>query len=125
MMFGFVPISFRFRGKLARLQAIYYCFLDNPGTGLHPSQIARHTGLRLAEVSARLEATPELFVRLPRRSNGLTRYRLTSSMTARSPEEVQRFLAQAARKESLLLYAVAAMVLLTLLIVVILVGPAV
>lgn len=125
MMLGFIPISFRFRGKLSRLQAIYHCFLDNPGTGLHPNQISRHTGLSMAEVNSRLQATPELFVRLPRRGNDITRYRLTSAMTARSPEEVERFLAGAARKESLLLYATATMVLLTLIIVVIVMSVAV
>lgn len=125
MIFGLLPISFRFRGKQRRLMDIYHCFLDDPGRGLHPTQIARHTGLGFAEVHERLEATPELFVRLPRRRDGITRYRLTSSTTARSPEDVERFVAAAARKETLLLYAMGIMVLLTLLIVVVLVGPAV
>lgn len=124
MMFGIVPISFRFRGKLRRLEDIYYCFLDNPGKALHPTQIARQTGLGFSEVNARLEATPELFVRLPKRPDGLTRYRLTSATTARQPEEIERFLSRSARKEGLLLYATGTMVLLILLIVVILVGPA-
>ena len=66
MIFGIIPLSFRFRGKLRRLARIYQCFLDHPGTGLHPTQIARHTGIPFAEVSARLEATPELFVKLPK-----------------------------------------------------------
>jgi hypothetical protein len=125
MMFGFMPISFRFRGKLARLEDIYYCFLDNPGTGLHPTQIARKTGLGFAEVNARLQATPELFVRLPKRPDGITRYRLTSSTTAQDPEDIELFLSRAARKEGLLLYASGAMLLLVMLIVVILVGPAI
>lgn len=124
MIFGIVPISFRFRGKLRRLARIYQCFLDHPGTGLHPTQIARHTGIGFAEVNARLEATPEMFVKLPKRPDGITRYRLTSSTTAKSPEEVEKFLIGAARKESLILYAFATMVMLILLIVVILVAPA-
>ena len=125
MMFGIIPIGLRFRGKLRRLEDIYYCFVDNPGTALHPTQIARQTGIGFVEVNARLEATPELFVRIPRRPDGLTRYRLTSAMTARGPEDVERFMSRAARKESLLLYATGTMVLLMLLIVVILVGPVV
>ena len=105
MMFGIIPISFRFRGKLRRLEDIYYCFLDNPGTGLHPTQIARRTGIGFGEVNTRLQATPELFVKLPKRPNDVTRYRLTSATTAQEPEDIEKFLSRSARKEGLLLYA--------------------
>jgi len=124
MIFGIIPISFRFRGKLRRLAQIYQCFLDHPGTGLHPTQIARHTGIGFAEVNTRLESTPELFVKLPKRPDGITRYRLTSATTARSREDVEKFLVNAARKESMILYAFAMMILCILLIVVILIAPA-
>ncbi len=124
MLLGLIPISFRFRGKLRRLTDIYFCFLDNEGKALHPTQIARQTGLGFAEVNARLDATPELFVRLPKRPDGITRYRLTSSTAAKEPDEVRQFLNREARKESLLLYAFGSMILLILLIVVILLGPA-
>lgn len=125
MMLGFIPITFRFRGKQRKLEDIYYCFRENPDTGLHPTQISRQTGIGFAEVNARLEATPELFVKLPRRPDGITRYRLTSATTVKSDEEIMEFLAGAARKESLLVYALGTMVMCILLIVVILVGPAV
>tara|TARA_A100001037_G_scaffold171552_1_gene154109 strand:+ start:12834 stop:13208 length:375 start_codon:yes stop_codon:yes gene_type:complete len=123
VLLGVIPISFRFRGKLGRLSNIYLCFLDNDGKALHPTQIAKQTGIRFTEVSARLEATPELFVRLPKR-DGITRYRLTSATAAKEPEEVEVFLNREARKESLLLWAFGTMVLLMLLIVVLLLGPA-
>ena len=123
MIFGIVPISFRFRGKLRRLARIYQCFLDHPGVGLHPTQIARHTGIGFAEVNARLQATPEMFVKLPKRPDGITRYRLTSTTTAMSREDVEKLLIRSARKESLILYAFTSMVLLILLIVAILVAP--
>jgi hypothetical protein len=124
MMFGFIPLKFRFRGKLDRIREIYQCFLDHPDKGLHPTQIARFTGLSFAEVNARLQATPELFVKLPGRQDGITRYRLTTSTTARSSDEVDRFLAAQARRESLLLYAVGVMLVSLALIVAILIGPA-
>ena len=124
VILGIIPVSFRFRGKLRRLTDIYFCFLDNEGKALHPTQIARQTGIGFSEVNARLESTPELFVRLPKRPDGITRYRLTSATAAKEPEEVNRLLNREARKESLLLYAFGSMVLLILLIVVILVGPA-
>ncbi|MDE0061954.1 MAG: hypothetical protein OXP09_22410 [Gammaproteobacteria bacterium] len=73
-------------------------------------------------VTRMLQHTPELFVRLPKR-DGLTRYRLTSAMAARQPEEVEKFLAAQARRESLILYAVGIMVLCAFLIIVILIGP--
>lgn len=124
MIFGIIPLKFRFRGKLRRLARIYQCFLDHPGTGLHPTQISRYTGLGFAEVSDRLDNTPELFVKLPKRPDGITRYRLTSTTTAMSREDVEKLLIGAARKESLVLYAFATMIVLILLIVVILVAPA-
>ncbi|MFV2090010.1 MAG: hypothetical protein ACC642_05095 [Pseudomonadales bacterium] len=123
MIFGIIPISFRFRGKLRRLAHIYQCFIEHPGTGLHPTQIARHTGISFIEVNARLQATPELFVKLPKRPDGITRYRLTSSTAAKSREEVEKFLIVAARKESLILYAFGTMVTFILLIIAILVAP--
>ncbi len=123
MILGIIPISFRFRGKLRRLAGIYKCFLDNPGKGLHPTQIARQTGLGFGEVHARLEATPELFVKLPKRPDGITRYRLTSATTAQTPEDIEKFLIKAARKESMLFYAFGVMIMLILLIVVILIAP--
>ena len=122
-MFGLFPFTFRFRGRIRRLFDMYRCFLAHPGTGLHPTQISRHTGIGFAQVVQMLDRTPELFVRLPKRE-GLTRYRLTSAMSARQPEEVERFLTGQARRESLILYAVGIMVMCALLIVVILVGPA-
>lgn len=123
MMLGIIPISFRFRGKLRRLAQIYQCFVDHPGKAMHPVEISRHTGIGFAEVSARLDATPELFVKLPRRPDGITRYRLTSSTTARSAEEVEKFLIGAARRESLVLYAFGTMIICLLLIVLAIVAP--
>ncbi|MEQ8858539.1 MAG: hypothetical protein RIC56_07825 [Pseudomonadales bacterium] len=124
MILGLIPISFRFRGKLARLREIYRCFLEHPGKGLHPTQISRYTGIPLAVVNVRLQATPELFVKLPGRGDGITRYRLTSATTAQSPEQIDKFLDGQARKESLVLYAFGAMLLCLLLIIVVLIGPA-
>ena len=120
-----LPISFRFRGKIARLTDIYHCFLEQPGVGLHPTQIARHSGIAFTEVTKRLEATPELFVKLPRRPDGITRYRLATSKAALDPEEVEAFIRSNARRETLMLYAGGAMLLCLLLIIVILVGPAI
>ncbi len=122
-MLGILPYKFRFRGKLRRIALIYKCFRDDPGVGLHPAQVSRRTGMSLAEANMRLESTPELFVRLPRRADGLTRYRLTSATATQTPEEVEKFLIAAARKETLLLYAVGTMVFFVLLIIVILVAP--
>ena len=124
MMLGIIPVSFRFRGKLRKLALIYNCFREHPGVGLHPMQVAKYTGLSLAEANRLLSSTPEMFVRLPRRSDGLTRYRLISSRATQTPEEAEKFLLGAARKETLLLYSVGGMVICMLLIVVVLVAPA-
>ena len=79
-MFGLIPFKFRFRGQVGKLLDIYYCMLET-GSGLHPTQIAKRTGISFAEVARRLDATPELFVKLPRRE-GITRYRITPSASA-------------------------------------------
>lgn len=124
MILGLIPINFRFRGRLNRLRDIYQCFRDHPDKGLHPTQIARYTGQSTSGVSERLQATPELFVKLPGRRDGITRYRLTTATSARTPEQVEAFLNAQARKESLVLYAFVAMLLCLMLIVLVLIGPA-
>lgn len=116
-MFGLFFFKFRFRGKVNRLLDLYDCFQANDHKALHPTQLARLTGHSFAEVNARLNATPELFVKLPRRPDGITRYRVTSSMSARPPEDVEAFIKKAARRESWLLYAGGFMFLCLLLIV--------
>ncbi|MDA1074039.1 MAG: hypothetical protein O3A63_04655 [Proteobacteria bacterium] len=122
-MFGFFPLQFRFRNKLNRLRDMVQCFRQNPGIGLHPTQIARLTGISFAEVVRRLDATPELFVKLPRRPDGITRYRLTSTTAARSDEDIEKFLVNSARRESFLLYALGIMLLCAFVIVITIVGP--
>ena len=119
----FEPISLRFHGKIRRLFDIYHCFLAHPGKGLHPTQIARFTGIAFADVLRLLDGTPELFIRLPKRG-GITRYRLTTATAARQPEELERFLRNQARRELWILAAIGVMALCGLLIAAILVGPA-
>lgn len=120
-MFGIIPFNFRFRGKVGRILDIYYCLLD-ADAALHPTQIARATGLSFAEVARRLDATPELFVKLPRR-DGITRYRITTTASTRSPEDNEALLFRYAKRESYLLYAFGFMVLALLVIVVLTIAP--
>ena len=121
-MFGIIPFNFRFRGKVRRILDIYFCFLEEGSVALHPTQIARLTGISFAEVTRRLDATPELFVKLPKR-DGITRYRITTSASTRTPEETEALLNKYAQRESLLLYAFGFMVLATLVIVVLTIAP--
>jgi hypothetical protein len=121
-MFGIIPFSFRFRGKVRRILDIYYCFVEEGGVALHPTQIARKTGISFAEVARRLDATPELFVKLPKR-DGITRYRITSSAATRSAQETEALLRKYAQRESLLLYAFGTMVFAMLIIVVLTIAP--
>jgi len=86
------------------------------------NQIARHTGIGFNEVARRLDATPELFVKLPKR-DGVTRYRITTTASTRTPEETVELLNKYARRESWLLYAFGTMVLAMLLIVVLTIAP--
>ena len=121
-MFGIIPFNFRFRGKVRRILDIYYCFIDEGNVSLHPTQIARITGISFAEVARRLDATPELFVKLPKR-DGMTRYHVTSSAATRTVEENAALLRKYAQRESLLLYAFGTMVFAMILIVVLSIAP--
>lgn len=115
---------FRFRGKVRRIFDIYLSFLDNKGTAMHPMEVARMANMSLAEAARRLDDTPEIFIRLPARPDGLTRYRLTTRIAGRTPEEVEAMLNGFARRESLLLYVGGFMMLLLMVIALILIGPA-
>ena len=107
-MLGF---SFRFRGKTKRLFTLYHCFLEHPGVGLHPIQISKFTGMRFAEVIQRLDNTNELFVKLPKRKDGITRYRLTSSTAAQSKEAVEKMILSSAKREGVTLYSLGLIIL--------------
>ena len=121
-MFGIIPFNFRFRGKVRRILDIYYCFIENDGQALHPTQVARQTGISFAEVARRLDSTPELFVKLPKR-DGITRYRITTTANTRTPEETEALLQKYATRESYLFYAFGFMVFAMLVIVVLTIAP--
>ena len=55
-----------------------------------------------------LESTPELFIKLPGRGDGITRYRLASSVAARSDKQIADLLHRQVRRESGIFYALAA-----------------
>lgn len=122
-MFGIVPFQFRFRGKINIILDMYYCFLEAGSVALHPTQIAKKTGVSFAEVARRLDATPELFVKIPTRKGDVTRYRVTSSAATRDPEEVEALIHQYAQRESLLLYTFAGMFITMLIIILFTIAP--
>lgn len=123
-MFGLMPFQFRFRGKTRRLLDIYACFLDADGKALHPAQIARKSGISLGETSRRLEMTGELFVKLPRRTDGFTRYRLTTAATSLGEDGVIELINRNARRETLVLVGVGTMIALLGLIMLVVMVPA-
>lgn len=124
-MLGLTPFQFRFRGKQGRLLDLCACFIENNYGALHPTQLARKTGMTMLEVSKRLDQTPELFVKLPRRPDGITRYRMTSAMAVQSEADIETFIHHRARRESWLLYAAGLMLLLGFLLAVAIIGPVV
>ena len=81
--------------------------------------------MSIVDVDDRLRRTPELFVRLPKRKDGITRYRLTSAVTAMSEDEVRAMIAGQARKETLLLWAFTTGLVLVFAVMLILIGPVV
>ena len=117
--------SFRFRGKNQQILALYRSFLDHPNQGLHPKELSRMTGIPMLDVVARMDKIPELFVKLPGRRDGLTRYRLTTTAAARTVIEIEHLVEQQVRRESWLYYAFIAMILLVFLIAVMAIAPAI
>ena len=85
---------------------IYQCFCEQEDRTLHPSQIARMTGFDLLTVSQTLDQTNELFMKLPGRGDGITRYALPSSVFAMTPEAVAELVAQRARLENWVFWSI-------------------
>ena len=120
----FVSWTFRFRGKTQRLLAIVGCFLNEPNKGLSPTHIGRESGISMYDTVRILDQTPELFVKLPGRGDGITRYRLASSVAARGEEGIEALIHSNARRESWLYYALLTMALLLAAVAVMAVLPA-
>lgn len=119
----FATWSFRFRGKVGRLLAIVNCFREEPMKGLHPRQIAKRTGIDTFDVIRHLTTTPELFVKLPGRLDGITRYRLVSSLSGQGIEEIEALITRNARRETAIYYAFIAMLMLALAVMVMVIVP--
>ena len=108
----------RFRNKTARLLAVVRQFRESESIALHPDQVSRRLGISLQEAHRMLDTTPELFVRLPRGPDRVTKYALTPSFSSLQPDEGKAFIARQARKESLgfwtvmLIYTIAGLALL-------------
>ncbi len=98
------PWTFRFRGRTALILAIVESFVKEPNKGLAPTHIAREAGLPIYDVVKTLRRTPELFVKLPGRGDGITRYRLASSVAARGEEQIHALVQRNARRETWLYY---------------------
>ena len=114
------PWSFRFRGRTVLIKTIVDSFIKEPNKGLAPSHIARQAGLPVYDVVKALDRPPELFVKLPGRGDGITRYRLASSVAARGEEQIALLIERNARRETWLLYAlllIGALLMVVLLMV--------
>lgn len=120
----FASWTFRFRGRTHRLLALVDCFLQEPDKGLSPTHLARRAGMAIYDTVRLLDQTPELFVQLPGRGDGITRYRLASSVAARGEEGIATFVERHARRESYIYYALLTMALLLAAIVVMAIAPA-
>jgi hypothetical protein len=106
-----IPLgSFRFRGRLKTLVTVCETLRADPSHALHAAEVARATGIPMPRVNELLSTTPELFVRLPKR-DGITRYRLATSISSRSPAEIEAFIRRAARTETWTLYGIVAIVI--------------
>ena len=120
----FVSWTFRFRGKSGRLLRLVECFLEEPGKGLSPAHLGREAGVPLYDAARMLDQTPELFVKLPGRGDGITRYRLASSVAARGEDGIEALIRGNARRESWLYYALLTIALLLAAVAVMAVLPA-
>lgn len=110
-------------GRERQIEALFQAFHAADRQALHPIQISRETGLDMHQVQQRLDACPELFVRLPRNPEGLVRYRISSSAAALDVSEVERLIHQRARSERLQVTATIAIVASAGLIILLTVLP--
>lgn len=117
------PWKFRFRGKTGRILSVVDCFRKEPNRGLAVVQVARGSGLPIHDAATVLEGTPELFIKLPGRGDGITRYRLASSVAARGDEEIGDLVRGHARRESWIFYALMLIALLVLVVVALVIMP--
>ena len=119
----FVSWTFRFRGKSGRLLALVDCFLNEPSKGLSPAHVGREAGIALYDAAQMLDQTPELFVKLPRRGDGITRYRLASSVAARGKDGIAQLVRRHVRRENLVFYLLAASAALLALVILLALVP--
>ena len=70
-----------------------------------------------------LDQIPELFVKLPGRGDGITRYRLASSVAARGEGGVEDLVARNAQRESWIYYGLLTTALLLALVALLAVVP--
>ena len=119
------PWTFRFRGRTGLILAIVDSFLKEPNKGLAPTHIAREAGLPIYDVVRALRRTPELFVKLPGRGDGITRYRLASSVAARGGEQIEALIEKNARRETWLFYGLVLLGALLLTVVMMVFVPTV
>lgn len=115
--------TFRFRGKTGRLLRLVDCFLRDPHRGLAPAHLGREAGLPIYETARLLDQTPELFVKLPRRGDGVTRYRLASAAAARGEDGIAELVRRHARFESWIFYLLVATAVLLALVVLLALAP--
>jgi hypothetical protein len=116
-------LTLRYLGKQGRVRALYEA-LSGERKALHPVQLSRETGMDMFEVQRRLEGCPELFVKLPRNTEGLVRWRLTSTAATLEPEAVERIIDDRARSEQLTVTAYVVVLVSILLVVLLTVVPA-
>ena len=119
----FVSWTFRFRGKSGRLLKLVECFLDEPNKGLSPAHLGRQAGIPLYDAARMLDQTPELFVKLPRRGDGVTRYRLASSVVARGEDGIAELVRHHVRIENWIFYLLAASAALLALVILLALVP--
>lgn len=75
-------------------------------------QIVRGTGLDLMTVVETLNTTNEVFMKLPGRGDGITRYALPSSIYAMQAEEVTELVRRRARMENWVYWTIWASVII-------------
>ena len=86
-------------------------------------EISRWTGVHMLDISRTLDSVPELFMRVPRRQDGLTQYALITSVAAMTEEDVQELVRKHARRESWLYHVVLWSILVVLALLALQVFP--
>ena len=108
---------FRYRRRTDLIIAVFLCFVESDKRKLHPTEVAKEAGLHMSSAVRLMEQVHEIFLKLPKGTDGLTYYALRPSIAAQPPDDVILMVNRRALKETALFYTWITLIVLALAVV--------